>query len=422
MDWELLVDRPYLYLVKGTYLEVEEFDVFCGIDVGKSSHHAVVFKGYQQKKLMNTKVKQDEAEIRMFLSKVSEYGKALVIVDQPGNMGQLFVTIARDMGIAVASLPTYAMHQALKLYKRDTKTDAVDAYVIADIARKMPHLLTLIDGTEEFILDAKMMVRRSHLATLERSRTYLQIHAIFTEIHPALEAFFRSTQGLLRKKISIGLISKFGGPIGIKKAGKSRVKKWIEAQPYAHSRTKNGYAENLFAALQKQTVIVPGTSDAEKTLKLLANRAIELSKEIDDIETRIKERFSDCPEYKLLITMKGIGPVHASTIICEMGSIDKFPTSSHFASYAGLSPKVKQSGTSINSSSKPRSGNRKLKNAIRQSVLSAMRMPGPEKTYYEKKRAEGKTAKGAILALARRRANIIYAMLRDGTPYDYSLA
>lgn len=248
MDWELLVDRPYLYLVKGTYLEVEEFDVFCGIDVGKSSHHAVVFKGYQQKKLMNTKVKQDEAEIRMFLSKVSEYGKALVIVDQPGNMGQLFVTIARDMGIAVASLPTYAMHQALKLYKRDTKTDAVDAYVIADIARKMPHLLTLIDGTEEFILDAKMMVRRSHLATLERSRTYLQIHAIFTEIHPALEAFFRSTQGLLSKKISIGLISKFGGPIGIKKAGKSRVKKWIEAQPYVHSRTKNGYAENLFAA------------------------------------------------------------------------------------------------------------------------------------------------------------------------------
>ena len=69
----------------------------------------------------------------------------MVVVDQPASIGALPVAVAQAMGMAVAYLPGLAMRRIADLHPGNAKTDARDAYVIADAARTMPHTLRSVD-------------------------------------------------------------------------------------------------------------------------------------------------------------------------------------------------------------------------------------------------------------------------------------
>ncbi|AER69488.1 Hypothetical protein Cp106_1429 [Corynebacterium pseudotuberculosis 1/06-A] len=60
-----------------------------------------------------------------------------------------------------------------------------------------------------------------------------------------------------------------------------------------------------------------------------------------------------------------------------------------------------------------RSGNKRLKNALFYSAFAAIRSHEPSRQYYERKRAEGKRHNAAVICLARRRCNVIYAILKN---------
>ena len=78
---------------------------------------------------------------------------------------------------------------------------------------------------------------------------------------------------------------------------------------------------------------------------------------------------------------------------------------------------TRQSGKSINGESKSRRGNHRLKNAMFLAAFASLRSPG-SKAFYDRKRAEGKRHNAALICLARRRCNVILAMLRTRQPYN----
>ena len=89
----------------------------------------------------------------------------------------------------------------------------------------------------------------------------------------------------------------------------------------------------------------------------------------------------------------------------------------HLAAYAGLAPVTRRSGSSIKGEHPARGGNKRLKNALFLSAFAALHDP-ESRAYYDRKRAQGKKHNAAIVCLARRRTDVIYAMLRDGTYYQ----
>ena len=88
------------------------------------------------------------------------------------------------------------------------------------------------------------------------------------------------------------------------------------------------------------------------------------------------------------------------------------------ASYAGLAPVTRRSGTSIKGEFPARSGNKHLKRAFFLSAFAALRADPISRAYYDRNRAEGKKHNAALICLARRRCDVIHAMLRNGTLYD----
>jgi transposase len=112
--------------------------------------------------------------------------------------------------------------------------------------------------------------------------------------------------------------------------------------------------------------------------------------------------------------MPGIGIRTAARILLEIGDASGFKTSAHLAAYAGIAPVTRSSGSSIKGEHPARTGNRKLKRAFFLAAFAALHDP-TSRTYYDRKRAEGKKHNAALICLARRRCDVLFAMLR--TPH-----
>lgn len=98
------------------------------------------------------------------------------------------------------------------------------------------------------------------------------------------------------------------------------------------------------------------------------------------------------------------------------GDITVFQTADRIAGVAGLAPAPRDSGRITGNHHRPRRYDRRLLRVFYLSGLSALKSCPASRTYYDRKRTEGKTHIQAMLSLARRRLNVLWAMLRDGTP------
>ncbi len=175
--------------------------------------------------------------------------------------------------------------------------------------------------------------------------------------------------------------------------------------------------DEVFAALDEQTVIVPGTSTLDLVIPSLACSLTAVHQQRRALENQITARLEAHPLSPVLTSMPGVAVRTAAVLLVTAGDGTNFPTAAHLASYAGLAPTTKSSGTSIHGEHAPRSGNRQLKRAMFLSAFAALHDPA-SRTYYDKCRARGKTHTQALLCLARHRISVLFAMLRDGAFYE----
>lgn len=194
------------------------FDIWCGLDVGKQAHHACALDA-AGKKVFDKPLPQDQSMLEDLFTRLSEHGRVLVIVDQPNTIGALPIAVARSMGIQVAYLPGLAMRRAADLYPGNAKTDARDAFVIADAARTMPHTLRRVDLGEETLAELKVLVGFDEDLAAEATRLSNRIRGLLTQIHPALE---RVVGPRLDTRQGLAVIEQLGGPQGMTAASKSR--------------------------------------------------------------------------------------------------------------------------------------------------------------------------------------------------------
>ena len=129
-------------------MDIEDIDVFIGIDVGKAEHWATALS-QEGRKVLDRTLPNDEERLRALYKKLADHGNLLVVVDQPATIGALAVAVAQDMGITVGYLPGLSMRRIADLTPGSAKTDAKDAAVIAQAARTMPHTLRAVTTSDE---------------------------------------------------------------------------------------------------------------------------------------------------------------------------------------------------------------------------------------------------------------------------------
>lgn len=397
--------------------EVAKYELFCGIDVGKARHYAVVLGRDGDDPLMRGPVAQDESELRALFAEVKSMGRALAVVDQFGSFGRLAVEVARDEGLGVAHISPRRFRQVAETYGED-KSDAKDAFIIADTARSQPRNIDPVPQRGEAAAELKALSVARDVVVRERTRMYNRVHDMIGQVCPALEQVF--TKEKLHNDLEIRLVAKYGGPAGFRKAGRARASRWAASLKY-HRNAGPKKVDEVFEAIGRQSVGMPAAEVIEAQVRRYAERIIELEAEEDEINAAMADLAPLLPEVAVLKSVPGIGDVYAAVIAVEVGDVSRFADASHLASYGGVAPAKEASGTSVNKGKRRKGGNRRLKNALIQSAQRAIGCDEGARSYYDRKCGEdGKGQRQALRALARRRVDLIYALLSNGTFYEPS--
>ena len=151
-------------------------------------------------------------------------------------------------------------------------------------------------------------------------------------------------------------------------------------------------------------------------VKMLAKRISEAAAEAARLDAEISALLAADATYACLLTVPGIGPRTASELVITVDIAD-FPDHDHLASYCGIAPRNRQSGTSLSSVGASRQDNKRLKNLLIFSCNSLVRSKGRYGEYYRRCRERSMCHGEALKATARKRLKVIYAIMRDKVPY-----
>ena len=173
----------------------------------------------------------------------------------------------------------------------------------------------------------------------------------------------------------------------------------------------------VLGALDAQSLTLSAEDTWGQIIAELADDLERIALKRKELAGQVEEAFLAHPLGQVLVTLCGFGPRTGSRTLAEIGDPHRFANGGRLAAYAGLAPVDRRSGTSLNTAGRSRAGNHRLKNALFLAAFVAAQHDPAARAYYQRKRAEGKKHNAAVTCLARRRCDLILAMLKTATPY-----
>lgn len=166
--------------------------------------------------------------------------------------------------------------------------------------------------------------------------------------------------------------------------------------------------------------LVPHVSDHIKLIIIdIVENIKSIRTQIKALEKEIKLLASTFPQYNLLLSLTGCGPITAATITAETGNIDRFKNADHFVSYSGSSPRIKRSGTSVEIMGKiSKKGSKYLRHALYMTAEFGRRHNPILKHLFERvKNGNKKRHKLAVIAVANRIARYCYSIMKNHSTF-----
>jgi transposase len=383
--------------------------VWAGVDVGKA-HHWICVVDADGKILLSVKVANDQAQITALITKIGRLAQDVVwAVDIIGAPSALLLTVLTRAEQVVRYASGRVVSAMSAGYTGEGKTDAKDAYVIAETGR-IRRDLTVIDRRSELVRNLDLLIAHRADLVADRVRLINRLRDVMTSVFPCLERAFdyASCKG------ARVLLTGYTTPQHIRRIGEKRLTAWLRRH---RVRDAAGVAERAVAAAQRQTVVLPGQDVAAGIIADLARSVLAVDDRIKAVDTQIADTFDEHPQAAIIQSMPGFGPIHGATLLVAAGDLAAFPSAGHLAAAAGLVPVPNDSGRRTGNLHRPRRYSRPLRHVFYLSALTSAMRDGPNRDYYLKKRDKGRTHTQATIALARRRVDVLWALLRDNRTY-----
>ena len=382
---------------------------WAGVDVGKGVHWAHVLD-VSGRELLSRRVENDEADILRLIDEALSFTEEVHwALDQPGGGAALLLALLWEHDQKVLYVPGLSVDRARESYRGESKTDARDARVIADQARMRGDLGKLKPGEQEIAELRLLLARRRDLVT-DQTRSITRLREALVSLFPALERVLD-----LNSKGPFTFLTHYQTPPQLRRAGHKRIAAYLRFRGVKGSAN---VAHKALAAARSQSVRLPAQEVASRIVAELAAEILALKERINTLDEELGQRFFDRPEARILTSLPGMGPILGAEFLVAVGDIRAFSSADRLAAYAGLVPAANDSGKRVGNRRRMRGGNKTLKRVFYQSAFASLRASPESRVFYDRKRAEGKRHTQALIALAPRRVNVVWAMLRDGTTFE----
>jgi transposase len=393
--------------------------VAVGIDIAKEFHWATATDQASGEQLFSRRIDNEPVSLVVLIDELerlkTERGPVTVGIDVIGGIASLLVAMLAEAKIATVHVPGLAVNRARQgTPGGEHKSDPRDAAVIADQVR-VRRDLRLVEIGEEIDIEIRLLVGRRRDLVVDQTRRIGRIRDLLASIHPGLERIIDPTQ-----KTSLWLLSRYVTPAEIRRAGRKRLIDYLTRAGGLPRRHIEQLVDAALAASKAQQLRIPGERVTAELVRELALELRQLRERLTTLDRELETALQRHPDAALIRSLPGMGATLTAEFIAEAGNLTRFPTPDHLAAAAGLAPVLKQSGK-VRYLKRPLGGNKTLKRVFYQSAFCSLHNPA-SRAFYDRKRAEGKRHHQAVIALARRRVNVLHAILRDRRPFEIKLA
>ena len=383
-----------------------------GIDIGKNHHEASIVspEGKQIGHSLRFATTHKGADsIMSFIFNNIGNSSCIFGMEATGHYWYPIYSFLKARGYTIYVINPIQSDSLRKMYIRQTKNDSIDSFLIAEVIRFGQFTTTSM--ADENILAMRQLCRYRDSVISSRTEIKLRISTIMEQIFPEYEKQFSS----LWLSTSMGILEKYLTPENIENAPIDELFEIIKDKSHNKLTMKKAISIREAAA---DTFGIKIAQDAFSfQLKQLIDRMNFLDKQIEALDCQILEYYEKFDCY--LHTIPGIGMIAAATILAEIGDINRFKSSSALVAFAGIDPTVRQSGEFSNTHNHmSKRGSPYLRHAIFLAATTCSFHNSPLNAYYKKKREQGKHHLTATGAVARKLTTVIYAVLRDGKPYE----
>jgi transposase len=383
-----------------------------GIDIGKNHHEASIVspEGKQIGRSLRFATTHKGADSLMsFIFKNIGNSPCVFGMEATGHYWYPIYSFIKAKGYTIYVINPIQSDSLRKMYIRQTKNDSIDSFLIAEVIRFGQFGTTSM--ADENILAMRQLCRYRDSVISSRTEIKLRIGTIMEQIFPEYEKQFSS----LWVSTSMGILEKYLTPDNIENAPIDELFEIIKDK--SHNRLTRAKAISIKEAAADTFGIKIAQDAFSFQLKQLIDRMNFLDKQIEALDCQILEYYEKFDCY--LHTIPGIGMIAAATILAEIGDINRFKSSSALVAFAGIDPTVRQSGEfSSTHNHMSKRGSPYLRHAIFLAATTCSFHNSPLNAYYKKKREQGKHHLTATGAVARKLTTVIYAVLRDGKPYE----
>ncbi|MDQ8703385.1 IS110 family transposase [Streptomyces sp. LHD-70] len=385
-----------------------------GFDIAKEFHWLTVIDD-RARLLLNHRVGNDSDSITQAVGELhvieAEHGPVTVGLDVVGGIAGLLTAMLLAEGFACVHVPGLAVNRARRGSRGgENKSDPRDAKVIAEQVLLRDDL-RLIELPDETSVELRLLVAQRTHTVRDITAQINRLRDLLTAIHPGLDRVVQP-----RSKASLLLLSRYVTPAEIRQAGAARIARYLTGRG-VRQPTAQALAEAAVASACSQRTAVVGERRTARMVREFADELLRLRAKLKALEDEIEQLVTAHPDGALIRSLPGMGVALTAEFLAAVGSFRRFAGGDALAAASGLAPVMSQSGK-VRYSRGATGGDKALKRVFYQSAFCAIKNDTASRTYYDRKRAEGKRHHQALIALARRRVNVLYAILRDRRPYQ----
>lgn len=389
---------------------------FVGIDVAKNSHEVTVIDEQGNTLVKPFKFKNTVQGFEKLITSLNNLSPTVSDfefgMEATGHYWLNLYTRLIESGYNVHVINPVQSDALRGLYIRQTKNDAKDAFIIAELIRFGRY-------SETTLADADLISLRE----LTRQRFYLvdcvsdakrKVISFIDKIFPEYQTLFSDTFGAT----SVELLSHYTSPDVIaeldtelfsnflKSVSKGRF--GLQKAKEIQSLAKNTFGSFLFA------------DSATLAIRQFIRQIQLLEEQIDELDSYIADKLSMFDTQ--LTTIVGVGNTLAAVFVAEIGDINRFDAPDKLAAFAGIDPSVKQSGEFNGTRCRmSKRGSPYLRRAFWLASIAGIKSNPALRALYDKKRSQGKAHAVAVSVVMRKLCNIVYAVMKSGLPYHMDI-
>lgn len=383
---------------------------FAGLDWASRTHAACVIDERGGVRVQ-FEVVHDAAGLAELMRRLRDAGVTAVAIERPSGLivdallEAGFTVVPIHPNIVKATRPRYRSHGG--------KSDATDAYLLADLLRTDGHRFKPLAQQSDEIRALRALVRGRDDLVATRGQLANQLRSLLQSFWPGAAEVFAD----IDSPIALAFVTRYPTPESASRLGPKRMASFCGQHGYSGRRSP----EELLLRLHQAPGVVLGELEMEAKGELALGLVRTLSRLVEQIRvltSRIEHDVAAFDDGKLLMSFPRAGRVCAAQIVAEIGSVrERFESDEHLAGEAGVAPVTYASGKSKAVAFRW-ACNHRLRAALTCLADNSRHASAWAADVYARAKARGCDHPHAIRILARAWLRVIWRAWQDRKPYD----